>query len=247
MPWVSIRLRSIVVIAAALLFAACEGRRKSQGNSWGKAVAATAAADDAFALVPDGHYVRVEATRKDKENMKENEPDCYLWPKACNANVTGFVDGAGAGEPVQALHLDAGIYDVDLSYGPAGSDEGARWKGRLADVRVDSGGATHEVTVASPDGRQTMTFQVRLQAESELRPDGSICDDGNGAVMTVCSADDQHYKCTVGAFTSYGCSKAQIYDALEMELCDAKLDMKKSEFAAAFICSEVAVSEVPLP
>jgi hypothetical protein len=247
MPWFSFRLRTLVVISAALLVAACEGRKKTQKNSWGNAVAATAAAGGAFALVPDGQYVRVEATRKDKENMKENEPDCYLWPKACNANVTGFVDGAGSGEPVQALHLDAGLYDVELFYGPAGSSEETRWKGRLADVRVDTAGATHEVTVVSPDGQQMLVLQVRLQAESEVRPDGSICDDGNGAVLTACSPDDQHYKCTVGAFTSYGCSKAQIYDALELELCDAKLDMKKSEFAAAFTCSEVAVSEVPLP
>lgn len=237
--------RAALMILVASAWSGCEGRLGIEPAYDGDAMAASAAYE-VLKFVPSGGYVAVEALRKDLENIRENAPNCFIWPKVCSSNATAFVDGAGEREPLQALQLDPGTYDIALSYVVAGGDEASSWRGKLTDIRVDSAGAVLEAATTSPDGRGTAVFALRLQAHADPRPDESICAADRSALVE-CTPDSQHFRCAYGGFAVYGCSKARMYEDLKQQLCGNQQDMKESEFAAGFSCSEIASADIPLP
>lgn len=246
MPLTNILHATRILIIAGFLIA-CEGRSRTEPLEAARQEGGAASVGEAFLLVPMGAYVAIEASRKDTGNMRENDPECFIWPKTCESQATTFVEMAGGREPLEALQLDAGVYDITLSYGASGSAEVSQWRGRTPDVRVDAAGIVVEVVTVSPDSRESASFLVRLQAQVDLRPDGPICASVDRQGNVTCTPEDPRYRCSQGGMVAYGCSKSALYVELKNQLCQNKQQMMESQFAAGFACSEIADADLSQP
>lgn len=236
--WAGCRFLAIAITLLLAVQIACRGRAKVEPQASGE-TAQLGLQAERLSLVPEGAYVSIELTRKDQRNISEHEADCFIWPKTCGSNFSSFVEGASAGEPVQALQLAAGLYDVELFYGRTGLDAALRWHGQRKNIWVDRSGALLEVLVTSRDQTESKVFIVKLQAQNETRPDISICD-RDAAAFLPCNTMSQIFQCAVAGVALNGCSKANLYEALQRELCRARINLKESEFAALFSCTEVS-------